>query len=303
MSDTVRVRVRPAIAADREWILPLASRLHDFGPPPYRGREAMDRAVAASIHAALLGGSPGAEVLVAEGEEREPLGFVHLHAARDFFTGEEHGHVRDIVVAAGAEGRGVGRALMAAAEGWAQRRAYRLLSLHVFEENVRARRFYERLGYHADIRKLIKPIEPALAPCEQSDLPVVVGLLQAAGLPHSDITPAMLAHFLLASRDGSAIGVVGLEPYGPVGLLRSLAVAPSGRGVGLGAGLTRAIERHARACGVRTVYLLTTTAERFFARLGYRAVPREEVPPAIQATTEYRELCASTSACMARTLD
>lgn len=303
MSDTVRVRVRPAIAADRAWMLPLASRLHDFGPPPYRGREAMDRAVAASIDAALLGVSPGAEILVAEGPEHEPLGFVHLHGARDFFTGEEHGHVSDIVVDAGAEGRGVGRALMAAAEGWARHRGYRLLSLHVFDGNARARRFYERLGYYADIRKLIKPIEPVLAPCEPFDLAAVVALLREAGLPHSDVNSAMLAHFLLARRNGSAVGVVGLEPYGPVGLLRSLAVAPSERGLGLGTSLTRAIERHARACEVDTVYLLTTTAERFFGRLGYRAVRREEAPPAIQATAEYRELCASTSVCMARTLD
>ena len=158
MTDDMRVRVRPAAPRDREWILRLAPRLHDFGPPPFRPRDVMDRAVVASIGAALAGAAPGAEVLVAEGQDGAPLGFVHLHGARDFFTGEEHGHVSDIVVAPEAEGRGVARALMAAAEDWARGRGYRLLSLHVFEENTRARALYERLGYRADIRRLIKPL-------------------------------------------------------------------------------------------------------------------------------------------------
>jgi len=151
------VTIRRAAPEDREWILGQAPRLHDFGPPPYRPREVMDRAVVASIDGALSG-APGAEVLVAAGAGDERLGFVHLHAATDFFTGEPHGHVSDIVVAPAAQGRGVGQALMAAAEAWARGRGYRLLSLHVFDGNARARAFYARLGYQPDIRKLVKPL-------------------------------------------------------------------------------------------------------------------------------------------------
>lgn len=152
-----QVTIRPAGPGDRAWVLDQAPRLHDFGPPPYRERAVMDRAVVASIDHAL-GGAEGAEVLVAVGADGERLGFVHLHGATDFFTGERHGHVSDIVVALEAQGRGVGQALMAAAEAWARGRGYRLLSLHVFDGNVRAREFYARLGYQPDIRKLIKPL-------------------------------------------------------------------------------------------------------------------------------------------------
>jgi len=151
-------RVRPAAAADRDWILAHAPRLHDFGPPPYRPRDVMDRAVVASIDEALAGSRADATVLVAADASGSRLGFIHLHAAHDFFTGEEHGHVSDIVVAAEAEGRGVGQALMAAAEEWGRARGYRLLSLHVFDGNARAREFYRRLGYGADIVKLVKPL-------------------------------------------------------------------------------------------------------------------------------------------------
>lgn len=135
-----------------------------------------------------------------------------------------------------------------------------------------------------------------------SDLPEVVRLLATADLPYQDVTPALLAHYLLA-RDGAApLGVVGLEPFGAVGLLRSLAVAPSARGRGLGAELTRALERRAAALGITQLYLLTTTAETFFAGLGYRAIPRGDAPPPIRGTTEFRELCATTSVCMVKTL-
>jgi GNAT superfamily N-acetyltransferase len=151
------VTIRRAGPEDREWILGQAPRLHDFGPPPYRPREVMDRAVVASIDGALSG-APGAEVLVAVSAGGERLGFVHLHGATDFFTGEPHGHVSDIVVAPAAQGGGVGQALMAAAEAWARGRGYRLLSLHVFDGNARAREFYARLGYQPDIRKLVKPL-------------------------------------------------------------------------------------------------------------------------------------------------
>lgn len=136
-----------------------------------------------------------------------------------------------------------------------------------------------------------------------ADLPAVIHLLDASGLPHRDVTAALLAHYILAKRGEALLGVVGLEAVGTVGLLRSLAVAPSHRGRGLGVELTRALERHAWGLGIAELYLLTTTAERFFGNLGYRAIPREDAPLPIRETTEYRELCSSTSVCMVKTLD
>ncbi|HTT68530.1 MAG TPA: arsenic resistance N-acetyltransferase ArsN2, partial [Gemmatimonadales bacterium] len=141
-----------------------------------------------------------------------------------------------------------------------------------------------------------------VTPALPADLPAVVELLEAARLPHDDVTTPMLAHYLLAKRGAALLGVIGLEPFGGVGLLRSLAVASSRRGRGLGIELTRALEAHARGMGVVQLYLLTTTAERFFGKLGYRSIPRGDAPDAIHGTLEYRELCASTSVCMVKVL-
>jgi ribosomal protein S18 acetylase RimI-like enzyme len=150
------IRIRDALPADRDWILALAPRLHAFGPPPTRAREVMDQAVVAGLDQALSAPGDGTVVLVAEGTQ--PLGFVHIHGVTDFFTHEVHGHVSDLAVDPAAEGRGVGRALMAAAESWARERGWRLLSLNVFTENHRARELYQRLGYQPDVLKLIKPL-------------------------------------------------------------------------------------------------------------------------------------------------
>src|ERR1700753_611329 len=65
----------------------------------------------------------------------------------------------------------------------------------------------------------------------------VTALLEAAGLPVADLSEDRLQHFFYVSHEESAMGLVGLELYGQEALLRSLIVAPSERGQGLGIAL------------------------------------------------------------------
>jgi len=123
-------------------------------------------------------------------------------------------------------------------------------------------------------------------------------LLTEANLPTSDLTEAHLQHFFASDEDG----VVGLEIYPPVALLRSLAVAASARGRGIGSALLADAEHYAREHQVKQIYLLTTTAERFFARAGYERVERAAVPQAIQQTQEFSTLCPASSALMRKQL-
>ena len=150
------IRIRPATDADREWLMTQAPRLHDFGPPPTRDREVMDAAVRAAI-AGGLDGAAGAAVLIAE-ENGAPCGFLHMQTLNDFFTGEPHAHVSDIVVVSGAEGRGIGRELLRAGEAWARGQGHRLISLNVFAANTRARAVYESAGYEVEMSKILKSL-------------------------------------------------------------------------------------------------------------------------------------------------
>lgn len=127
-------------------------------------------------------------------------------------------------------------------------------------------------------------------------------LLQECNLPTSDITPQHMEHFFASGDSAGLTGVIGLELYGDVALLRSLAVSPKHRGTGLGKQLVSHAEQHAIAQGVQAIYLLTTTANKFFARLGYSSVSRSQAPPAIQGSTEYSSLCPSSSVFMTKQL-
>jgi amino-acid N-acetyltransferase len=108
--------------------------------------------------------------------------------------------------------------------------------------------------------------------------------------------------YLLLEEGGQLIGTIGLQVAGDDGLLRSLAVAPDRRGRGLAAELNDAALEFARARGVRTLYLLTTTAERYAERRGFERSSRGEVPPGIAALAQFRVLCPSTCVCMRRRL-
>ncbi len=130
---------------------------------------------------------------------------------------------------------------------------------------------------------------------------VVRALLDANDLPSADLDNSAI-EFLALEENDAVTGIVGLEVYGPDALLRSLAVRADQRGAGHGHALVSAIESRALERGARAMYLLTTTAAPFFARLGYAPASRDGAPEAIRRTREFSQLCPSTAAFMAKTL-
>jgi amino-acid N-acetyltransferase len=134
------------------------------------------------------------------------------------------------------------------------------------------------------------------------DLSTVKHLLSESSLPIEDIAVQHLQHFFGCGSGLKLVGVVGLELYGKVALLRSLAVASSRRRSGVGSALVAHAERHAWNQGVQSLYLLTTTAEKFFLRCGYTRIPREDAPAAIQGTKEFSGICPASSALMVKRL-
>ena len=129
-----------------------------------------------------------------------------------------------------------------------------------------------------------------------------MALLEAEGLPASDLTEAHLEHFFFTGTDGAPSALVGLEIYGEAALLRSLIVSASARSQGLGSALVLHAEEYAAALGVRSIYLLTTTAENYFERRGYQRLERTQAPASIQSTREFASLCPSSSAFMIKRL-
>lgn len=134
-----------------------------------------------------------------------------------------------------------------------------------------------------------------------ADLQAVTALLRSAGLPLEGVAP-WLGHFWLVLDSTSVVGAAGMERYGESALLRSVVVAPEWRNSGVGRTLVERVLEEGRAAGVREVYLLTTTAERYFPRLGFGRVERESVPSALQASAEFTGACPSSAVVMRKTV-
>jgi amino-acid N-acetyltransferase len=107
------------------------------------------------------------------------------------------------------------------------------------------------------------------------DAAAIVALIDL-NVPSGELLPRTQAfvelhadHFLVAERDGRVIGCVHLDEYAPsLAEVRSLAVAPDAQGLGVGVGLTAALERLARVRGYATVFAVSNSGE-FFRRRGY----------------------------------
>lgn len=130
-----------------------------------------------------------------------------------------------------------------------------------------------------------------------ADLAQVFALLAASDLP----TDGLAEHWqngVVARADGEVVASAAVELYGGEALLRSVAVAPTHRGRGLGQAVARRALEVASAAGARRVYLLTTTAADFFPRLGFRPIARDEVGEGVQASVELTSACPESAQAM-----
>jgi len=136
---------------------------------------------------------------------------------------------------------------------------------------------------------------------QPKDAPDIEHLLGACGLPAADVVP-QLSNFFLAKSGHDLAGVIGLEPAAPYGLLRSLAVAPAFRNRGIAGALCARMQQQAAEQGIRALYLLTTSAEGFFAASGFARVGRDAVPEGICSTREFSSLCPESAVVMVKPL-
>ena len=126
-------------------------------------------------------------------------------------------------------------------------------------------------------------------------------LLELDGLPTADLVSSE-AEFVVACQGMRIIGAGALQRFGAAALLRSVVVEVGARGAGVGHLIVQELEQRARAADVTELILLTQTAKPFFERQNYRTIERASVPPAVQASEEFRSLCPESATCMAKTL-
>jgi GNAT superfamily N-acetyltransferase len=161
-----RVRIRPATGADAAFLTELAGRLGEGGLPRWRSREwllafnrkSMEEATARVDRRPDRGEAVLIADLAGEGRPARPVGGIHVKSESTALGPEPQAYVSVLVVVARHARRGVGRALLGAAEDWARRHGYKHLALEVFAANEVARAFYSRLGFLEETLKLVKPL-------------------------------------------------------------------------------------------------------------------------------------------------
>jgi amino-acid N-acetyltransferase len=126
--------------------------------------------------------------------------------------------------------------------------------------------------------------------------------LKGAGLPADDIAQADRHFWRFSFADDIPAGFGGLEMHGTDALMRSITTLPPLRGRGFGRAIVRALEAEAVMLKCQSVFLLTTSAQTFFEKLGYAAIDRAGVPATIRATAQFAALCPQTAAVMLKRL-
>ncbi len=150
--------VREAKKADGEAALALLPRLAAFELPDSRTAEHLWRHDAALLQRWLADKTDNCFVHVAEEDGGKIIGVAITTTRPEILSHEPSAHLEALAVAVGAEGRGVGKQLLGAAEACAIEHGAQTITLHVFTSNTRARRLYEGAGFDGELMRYIKPI-------------------------------------------------------------------------------------------------------------------------------------------------
>jgi amino-acid N-acetyltransferase len=144
-------------------------------------------------------------------------------------------------------------------------------------------------------------VTPVVRAADARDFDAIAHLLHENKLPLDGLRDH-LATTIVASDGDVTIGSAALEVYDDGALLRSVAVAPGRQHGGLGGTLVTAAIDLARDRRVPALYLLTTTAERYFPRFGFERIERADVPSGVQQSVEFTSACPASAIVMRKVL-
>jgi len=152
------ITIRKALPHDAIFIAGYAGRMLEFNLPEWRApeKDVMIQADINHLKRALQADDTNDAVFIAEDDLKNQLGFLRVNMQEDYFTGEQHAHVNDIVVKGTAEGNGIGKMLLQKADDWAKEKKARWITLNVFNGNHRAKSVYEKAGYEIEWLKYLK---------------------------------------------------------------------------------------------------------------------------------------------------
>ena len=155
--NSARICIRAATEHDKPAVLQLAPRLAE-GLAAWRNRQAAVPAARQWLTDSFATADRQDGTVLVAVDKTGIAGVITISEQRHF-TGEVDGYIGELAVASHAVRRGIGRALIAAAETWAQDRGLRHLTLHTGMANIPARHFYAALGFREEEIRLTRPLQ------------------------------------------------------------------------------------------------------------------------------------------------
>ena len=136
-----------------------------------------------------------------------------------------------------------------------------------------------------------------ITPATAADLESIKALLVASGLPTAGVDDHWKT-FIVAKDGENIVACGGAEAYQFAALIRSVAVEEKYRSHGLGRRIVRQLLDRLASRGLREFYLLTTTAEEYFRKRGFKVIDRDEVHPQLLSSREFQDACPESATCM-----
>jgi amino-acid N-acetyltransferase len=144
---------------------------------------------------------------------------------------------------------------------------------------------------------MTEPGEITIAPASEADLDFIKALLLASQLPANGVEDHWRT-FLVAKDGEKIVGCGGAEAHQFAALIRSVAVTPAYRSHGVGRRIVRQLLDRLASRGLREFYLLTTDAEEYFRKRGFKTIDRDEVHPQLLGSREFQGDCPDSAVCM-----
>jgi ribosomal protein S18 acetylase RimI-like enzyme len=150
--------IRLAESDDDDFILGLVHRFIHFPLPNGRTKTDCLKGIEADLVRHLDEQPSNSYIFIAENDDGDAVGFIHLQKTKDFFTHRDNCHISDIAVHEHYEGSGVGKALLDHAYTWAKEHRCQFVTLAVFPGNERARDLYVKHGFDTDLVRMARPV-------------------------------------------------------------------------------------------------------------------------------------------------
>jgi GNAT superfamily N-acetyltransferase len=136
----------------------LAERLVAFDVPRHREKAELVEGDRRALREWFDSPKAGEAMFIAE-LDGTPAGCAYLVTLVDYFNERPHAHLSVLAVAAAAEGKGVGSALLDRSVEWAKDQNSDRLTLSALVTNARARALYERKGFGGEYIRYVLPLQ------------------------------------------------------------------------------------------------------------------------------------------------